>query len=89
MIKPVPWANALASTAIALYLVLWLLSVIAPPLFSLIFNAQFLGANVSSLYSATMDARTVIVTLIVVAITTWVIGYVWALFYNYWSKRYK
>lgn len=85
MIKPIPWANSLALTAAIFYIALWAVAAVAPTIFSLIFNAQFLGADVASLYSG-QSLVGATATLVIVAITTWLVGYVWASIYNRLAK---
>lgn len=86
MLNPVAWANSIAATMVVFYLVLWLLGGLAPELFNLVFNAQFLGADVASLYSAGRDLGTAIGNLLVLVLTGWIFGYVWAWLYNNWAK---
>lgn len=85
MLKNVAWANSLAATTVVFYLVLWLLSSLAPALFELVYNAQFLGADVASQYGE-QDLTAVLTGLVIVAATGWLVGYVWAWLYNNWAK---
>ncbi|MDO8498534.1 MAG: DUF5676 family membrane protein [bacterium] len=89
MLKPVPWANALALTTALFYLALWILSTIAPQLFTLVFNAQFLGADVASLYQTNLNTDRAVITLIVLVISSWIVGYIWAYLYNQFLKKTK
>lgn len=86
MLKLVPWANAITATAVVAYVALWLLSVVAPALFTLVFNAQFLGADVASLYPTGQDMGTAFTGLVVVGVTAWLFGYLWAWFYNRFAQ---
>lgn len=86
MLKPVPWANTLASVSVLFGLVVWLLGVLSPELFRLVYNAQFLGADLASQYPTGQDFGAVLVTLVVLGVTGWVVGYVWASLYNRWAK---
>lgn len=85
MLKPVAWANSLAAVTVIFYLVLWILNNVAPDLFSLVFNAQFLGADVASLTSG-WDIQTGVVNLVVLAVSVWIMGYIWAYLYNRFTK---
>ena len=49
MLNQAALAHSLAILTGALYLLFYLISLIAPELFKYLFNAQFLGANVASL----------------------------------------
>ncbi len=84
MLKPLPFANAIAATTVIFYTVFWVLEMVAPSVFKMFYNAQFLGANVSSLYTRP-DTGTAVVTLAVLGVTAWVMGYVWAILYNKWA----
>lgn len=79
-------ANSLATISVAFYLIFYILSVVTPKLFRFLFNLQFLGADVASLYPRSQNFGFVLVTLIVIGTITWIFGYVWALLYNNWAK---
>jgi len=80
-------ANSLAFTTGILYLILYILALVAPPIFNFIFDSQFLGANISSLISESqLSFGTFIITLIVVVITAWIAGYIWGALYNKFNK---
>ena len=49
MLNKTAFANSLAILMVLFYLVLYLLSLVAPVAFTFLFNAQFLGANVAPL----------------------------------------
>lgn len=86
MLKSVPWANTLASVSVLFGLVLWLLGALSPELFRLVYNAQFLGADMASQYPTDQDLGSVVVTLVALGVTGWIAGYVWASLYNRWAK---
>lgn len=48
MLKSVPFANSFAAATAVFYIVLFILQTLAPPFFKLIFNSQFLGADITS-----------------------------------------
>lgn len=81
MLMVIPWANALAITAGIFYIIAWIVSYAAPSVFKYIFDAQFFGANVSNLYKKPSFAQG-IYTLIIVLISAWIVGYVWAYIYT-------
>ncbi len=89
MLKPIPFANALAISTLAFSLLLWIISLAAPVLFRMIYNAQFMGANVASLYGETLDATLVFPSIVILVASAWVLGFVWATVYNYLLKQKK
>ena len=81
-----PFANALAAATAIFYLVLLALRAVARDLFTFVFNSQFLGANVASLYPPQPGIGSSLGTLLVVVVVTWVFGAVWAVLYNRWAR---
>ena len=79
-------ANSIAVASVLFYLVFYVLSLVAPPVFRLVFNSQFLGADVASLYPSTPNPGTMVGSLVAIAVVGWVFGYVWAWLYNAWAK---
>lgn len=79
------FANSLAILMVLFYLVFYLLSLIAPSIFTFLFNAQFLGANVAPLLPKISFAN-FIGTLVVLVASSWVMVYVWAGLYNWMAK---
>jgi hypothetical protein len=75
-------AGSLAILAGASYLFLVALNLIWPSLFNFIFNAQFLGANVASLFPQIFSLGRFVGTFFVLVATGWVGGYIWGLLYN-------
>lgn len=86
MLKPIPFANALAATTALFYFVLWLLGLALPKLFAFLVNAQYFGSDVSSLYPANFNFVTSLVSLIVLTGIAWLMGFIWASLYNRWKK---
>lgn len=86
MLNKTAFANALAVGTAVLYLVFYILHVIAPALFSFVFNAQFLGADVNSLIPADFSFINFIGTLVIVIITAWLAGYLIIWLYNRFVK---
>lgn len=86
MLKPIPFANSFAATTLLFYVVLYLLKLLAPPFFELIFNSQFLGANVASL-ATEITFATFLGAAIAISVVTWIFGWTVAYFYNYFAKK--
>ena len=80
------FANSIAVVTGLIYILFYVIDLIAPAVFEFIFNAQFLGAKVASLIPASFSFGDFISTLVIVIITTWIMGYVWAWFYNRFAK---
>ncbi len=85
-LSPTAFANSMAILTAAFYLLFYLINLIAPGLFRLLFNAQFLGADVASLLPKEFTAGNFIVALVLMVITAWIFGYVWAWLYNRLAK---
>ena len=79
-------ANSLALLMAAFYIVFYLASLLTQDFFEFLFNAQFLGADVASLLPKEIPPLTFVGTLLVLAITGWLFGYVWAWLYNRLSR---
>lgn len=59
---------------IPVYLLLYLINLIAPGLFRFLFNAQFLGTDVASLLPKEFASGNFIVALVLMVITAWIFG---------------
>lgn len=80
MLKKMAFANSLGAVSALCYLAMYLLSSVAPVAFKFLYNAQFYGVNVAP------DKATFNVAAFVgVGVMGWLVGYVWALLYNYWA----
>jgi hypothetical protein len=86
MLNHVAFASSLSLLTAALYLMFYLLGILMPTVFRFIFNAQFLGADVASLLPRELSFLTFDATLVVLVITTWVFGYLWARLYNRFAQ---
>lgn len=87
MLKPIAFANALAVIFSLFAITLIALERISPYLFSLIFDAQFLGAPVSRIYlKDNANFGEMIIFSAVLGATNWVLGYCIAKLYNYFAK---
>ena len=83
MLHRVAFATSLTILSAGLYLLFYIFAVIAPQAFRFVFNAQFLGADVASLLPRQLSYGGFLGTLIALAVSAWLIGYVWAWLYNW------
>jgi hypothetical protein len=86
MLNKLALANSLAVLTAALYVVFAVLALVAPRLFQVLFDAQFFGANVASLFPKVQASAASLVTLILMIGMSWVVGYAWAWLYNCFAK---
>ena len=86
MLKPVPFANAIAVTTAALTVFLWALRFLLPPFFIFFFNAQFFGADVASLLPKDVNPLLMLAEFLALLAGAWGIGYLWATLYNRLAK---
>jgi len=86
MFKPMALAHSLAALVGIFFVALYVVQMIAPALFALVFNAQFYGADIAGLVPE-MAFSEWIVVVVVSAATAWVMGYVWAWLYNHLAKK--
>lgn len=86
MLKPVPFANAIAVTTAALTVFLWALRFLLPPFFAFFFNAQFFGADVASLLPKDVNPLLMLAEFAALLAGAWGIGYLWAILYNKFSQ---
>ena len=82
MLNQAAFANSLAILIGALYLLFYLINLIAPDVFRHLFNAQFLGADVASLFPKQISFTDFLRTLVILVITVSIFGYAWAWLYN-------
>ena len=82
MLNPAAFANSLAILTGALYILFYLVSLFAPQFFRHLFNAQFLGADVASLFPKEISPMENLPGSISVVITVSIFGYAWAWLYN-------
>ena len=80
------FANSLAILTALIYLIFYLISLVAPNIFAFLFNAQFFGADVASLLPKILLAN-FLETLAVLVIFCWIAGYVWAALYNWFARQ--
>lgn len=79
--RPIPFANALAAATGLFAVALFLLRLVAPRVFAFVFNSQFFGADVASLFPPRTGWRSLFGAFIVIVITAWVFGLLWAVLY--------
>jgi hypothetical protein len=86
MLNKLAFANSLAVLTAALYIIFAILALVAPRLFQIVFDAQFFGANVASLFPKVQPSAASLVTLVLMIVMAWVAGYAWAWLYNRFAK---
>jgi hypothetical protein len=89
IIRPLAFANALAITTAALWLLLILLRLVAPSAFIFIFNAQFFGADVASLLPRETHALDLLGEILAFVGGAWGFGIVGALLYNRFIEDHR
>jgi len=80
------FADSLAVLTATLYVLFGVLALVSPRTFQLLFNAQFFGADVTSLLPKARPSVVSLVTFVIVVGMAWVMGYVWAWLYNRIAK---
>ena len=86
MLNKLAFANSLAALIAALYVLFAILALVAPRVFQILFDAQFFGANVASLFPKVQPSPASLVTLVLMIGMSWVVGYAWAWLYNRFAK---
>jgi hypothetical protein len=86
MLNQAAFANSLAILTGALYILFYLVKLFAPQLFRHLFNAQFLGADVASLFPKEISFGYFVQTLVILVITASIFGYAWSWLYNQLAK---
>lgn len=81
------FANALAVATFAFYTVTYVVGLISKNAFALFFNAQFWGADITSLVPTRLTINEFIGIPVIIVITSWVMGYAVAALYNYFLKE--
>ena len=88
MLSEFAFANSLAILTGLLYIVFVILLLLAPNLFRFLFNTQFLGADVASLFPKRISPGSFAGTLVTLVVTGWICGYAWAWLYNRLPKQF-
>ena len=86
MLNQLAFANSLAVLTAVLYVLFAILALVAPNLFQVLFDAQFFGANVASLFPKVRPSAASLLTLVLMIGMSWVVGYAWAWLYNRFAK---
>jgi hypothetical protein len=86
MLNKLAFANSLAVLSAVLYLFFDILALLSTRAFSILFDAQFFGANVASLFPKVQPSAASLVTLVLMIGMSWVMGYAWAWLYNRFAK---
>jgi hypothetical protein len=86
MLNKLAVANSLAVLTAGLYLLFALIALVSPRLFQLLFDAQFFGANVASLFPKVQPSMASLITLVIMIGMAWLVGYAWAWLYNRFAK---
>jgi 2TM family of unknown function (DUF5676) len=86
MLNKVAFANSLAVLTAVLYVLFAIIAFVSPRAFAILFDAQFFGANVASLFPKVQPSATSLITLVVMILMSWVVGYAWAWLYNRFAK---
>jgi 2TM family of unknown function (DUF5676) len=86
MLDKVAFANSLAVLTAALFILFAILALVAPRVFQILFDAQFFGANVASLFPKVQPSAASLLTLILMIGMSWVLGYAWAWLYNRFTR---
>jgi 2TM family of unknown function (DUF5676) len=86
MLNQLAFANSLAVLTAVLYVLFAILALVAPRLFQILFDAQFFGANVASLFPKVQPSPASLVTLVLMIVMSWCLGYAWAWLYNRFGK---
>lgn len=75
-----------AGLTAALYVLFAILELVAPRVFQVLFDAQLFGANVASLFPKVQPSAASLVTLVLMIVMSWVVGYAWAWLYNRFAR---
>jgi len=84
--NPITTANALAATGAVFYLGCSLLVGFSRPMYMYMASGWFHGINISALPPATMMSGNVIGGFITFTIISWIAGYIFARFYNWFAS---
>ena len=87
MLNKVAFANSLAVLTTGLYVLFAILALVAPRIFQVLFDAQFFGANVASLFPKVQPSAASLVTVVLMIGMSWVVGYAWAWLYNRFARN--
>ena len=86
MLNKLAFANSLAVLTAAMYVFFAIIALASTRAFAILFDAQFFGANVASLLPKVQASPASLVTLVLMILMSWVVGYAWAWLYNRFAK---
>jgi hypothetical protein len=86
MLNKVAFANALAVLTAALYVLFAVVALVSPRAFQVLFDAQFFGANVASLFPKVAPSAASLATAVIMIAMSWLAGYAWAWLYNRFAR---
>jgi hypothetical protein len=87
MLNKLAFANSLAVLTAVLYVLFAIIALVSPSAFAILFDAQFFGANVASLFPKVQPSSASLTTLVLMIGMSWVVGYAWAWLYNRFAKN--
>jgi len=87
MLNKLAFANSLAVLTVVLYVLFAVIELVSPRAFQLLFDAQFFGANVASLFPKVQPSAASLLTLVLMIGMSWAVGYAWAWLYNRFAQR--
>lgn len=88
-LNKIAFANALAVATFAFYTVTYIIGLISKSAFGFFFNAQFWGADITSLVPSRLTINEFIGIPAIIIITSWIMGYAVAALYDYFLKEKK
>ena len=86
MLNKLAFANSLAVLSAVVYVFFAIVGLISTRAFSILFDAQFFGANVASLFPKVQPSAASLATLVLMIGMAWVLGYAWAWLYNRFAQ---
>jgi hypothetical protein len=82
VLNKLAFANSLAVLRAMLHAFFAIVALISTRALSILFDTQFFGANVASLFPKVQPSPASLVTLVLMIGMSWVVGYAWAWLYN-------
>lgn len=85
-LKHTAFANSIAVLSIIFYVLLYATYFIFPNMYFKLIQSYFLAPAIAGLLPPIDFARSMIGGILIVGVLSWLFGYAWALFYNYFAK---
>jgi hypothetical protein len=82
MLREFAFATSVAITTGVVYLGFVILYRLSPRTFAVLFNSQFLGADLTSLWPKRSSPSGVLSTLVILFVSAWLFSFAWAWLYN-------